>query len=124
MLLYRVNTPFRPITGHIDKNVVPASSILHSYFLDIFQYFDWYHHLKFAGKSKNKDDKPLLKASSDTTDYLYITEYKDTKEYPYKTEEVQLCVISCVAFEYFMERGHLYFCHEWTDRTFYRKSAG
>lgn len=30
--------------------------------VDIFQYFDWYHHLKFAGKSKNKDDKPLLKA--------------------------------------------------------------
>lgn len=40
--------------------------------VDIFQYFDWYHHLKFAGKSNNKDDKPLLKASRDTTDYLYI----------------------------------------------------
>lgn len=52
--------------------------------VDIFQYFDWYHHLKFAGKSKNKDDKPLLKASRDTTDYLYITEYKDTKEHLYQ----------------------------------------
>ena len=52
--------------------------------VDVFQYFDWYHYSKYAGKSKNKDDKPLLKASRVTTDYLYITEYEDAKEHLYQ----------------------------------------
>lgn len=60
------------------------SSFGYSNKVDIFQYFDWYHHLKFAGKSKNKDDKPLFKASRVTTDYLYITEYEDAKEHLYQ----------------------------------------
>ena len=67
--------------------------------VDIFQYFDWYHHLKFAGKSKNKDDKPLLKASSDTTDYLYITEYKDTKEHLYQV----FCTFKNIHNDYYWE---------------------
>ena len=67
--------------------------------VDIFQYFDWYHHLKFAGKSKNKDDKPLLKASRDTTDYLYITEYKDTKEYLYQV----FCTFKNIHNDYYWE---------------------
>ena len=65
----------------------------------IFQYFDWYHHLKFAGKSKNKDDKPLLKASRDTTDYLYITEYKDTKEHLYQV----FCTFKNIHNDYYWE---------------------
>lgn len=67
--------------------------------VDIFQYFDWYHHLKFAGKSKNKDDKPLLKASRDTTDYLYITEYKDTKEHLYQV----FCTFKNIHNDYYWE---------------------
>lgn len=67
--------------------------------VDIFQYFDWYHHLKFAGKSKNKDDKPLLKASRDTTDYLYITEYKDTKEHLYQV----FCTFKNINNDYYWE---------------------
>lgn len=67
--------------------------------VDIFQYFDWYHHLKFAGKSKNKDDKPLLKASMDTTDYLYITEYKDTKEHLYQV----FCTFKNIHNDYYWE---------------------
>lgn len=67
--------------------------------VDIFQYFDWYHHLKFAGKSKNKDDKPLLKASRDTTDYLYITEYKDTKERLYQV----FCTFKNIHNDYYWE---------------------
>ena len=67
--------------------------------VDIFQYFDWYHHLKFAGKSKNKDDKPLLKASKDTTDYLYITEYKDTKEHLYQV----FCTFKNIHNDYYWE---------------------
>lgn len=67
--------------------------------VDIFQYFDWYHHLKFAGKSKNKDDKPLLKASRDTTDCLYITEYKDTKEHLYQV----FCTFKNIHNDYYWE---------------------
>ena len=67
--------------------------------VDIFQYFDWYHHLKFAGKSKNKDDKPLLKASRDITDYLYITEYKDTKEHLYQV----FCTFKNIHNDYYWE---------------------
>lgn len=67
--------------------------------VDIFQYFDWYHHLKFVGKSKNKDDKPLLKASRDTTDYLYITEYKDTKEHLYQV----FCTFKNIHNDYYWE---------------------
>lgn len=67
--------------------------------VDIFQYFDWYHHLKFAGKSNNKDDKPLLKASRDTTDYLYITEYKDTKEHLYQV----FCTFKNIHNDYYWE---------------------
>ena len=67
--------------------------------VDIFQYFDWYHHLKFAGKSNNKDDKPLLKASMDTTDYLYITEYKDTKEHLYQV----FCTFKNIHNDYYWE---------------------
>ena len=67
--------------------------------VDIFQYFDWYHHLKFSGKSKNKDDKPLLKASRDTTDYLYITEYKDTKEHLYQV----FCTFKNIHNDYYWE---------------------
>lgn len=67
--------------------------------VDIFQYFDWYHHLKFAGKSKNKYDKPLLKASMDTTDYLYITEYKDTKEHLYQV----FCTFKNIHNDYYWE---------------------
>ena len=67
--------------------------------VDIFQYFDWYHHLKFAGNSKNKDDKPLLKASRDTTDYLYITEYKDTKEHLYQV----FCTFKNIHNDYYWE---------------------
>lgn len=67
--------------------------------VNIFQYFDWYHHLKFAGKSKNKDDKPLLKASRDTTDYLYITEYKDTKEHLYQV----FCTFKNIHNDYYWE---------------------
>lgn len=67
--------------------------------VDIFQYFDWYHHLKFAGKSKNKDDKPLLKASRDTTDYLYITEYKYTKEHLYQV----FCTFKNIHNDYYWE---------------------
>lgn len=67
--------------------------------VDIFQYFDWYHHLKFAGKSKNKDDKPLLKASRDTTDYLYITEYKDAKEHLYQV----FCTFKNIHNDYYWE---------------------
>ena len=67
--------------------------------VDIFQYFDWYHHLKFAGKSKNKDDKPFLKASRDTTDYLYITEYKDTKEHLYQV----FCTFKNIHNDYYWE---------------------
>lgn len=67
--------------------------------VDIFQYFDWYHHLKFAGKSKNKYDKPLLKASRDTTDYLYITEYKDTKEHLYQV----FCTFKNIHNDYYWE---------------------
>lgn len=67
--------------------------------VDIFQYFDWYHHLKFAGKSNNKDDKPLLKASKDTTDYLYITEYKDTKEHLYQV----FCTFKNIHNDYYWE---------------------
>ena len=67
--------------------------------VDIFQYFDWYHHLKFAGKSKNKDDKPLLKASRDTTDYLYITEYKGTKEHLYQV----FCTFKNIHNDYYWE---------------------
>lgn len=67
--------------------------------VDIFQYFDWYHHLKFAGKSKNKDDKPLFKASRDTTDYLYITEYKDTKEHLYQV----FCTFKNIHNDYYWE---------------------
>lgn len=67
--------------------------------VDIFQYFDWYHHLKFAGKSKNKDDKPLLKASRDTTDYLYITEYKDAKEHLYQV----FCTFKNINNDYYWE---------------------
>lgn len=65
----------------------------------IFQYFDWYHHLKFAGKSNNKDDKPLFKASRDTTDYLYITEYKDTKEHLYQV----FCTFKNIHNDYYWE---------------------
>ena len=67
--------------------------------VDIFQYFDWYHHLKFSGKSNNKDDKPLLKASRDTTDYLYITEYKDTKEHLYQV----FCTFKNIHNDYYWE---------------------
>ena len=67
--------------------------------VDIFQYFDWYHHLKFAGKSNNKDDKPLLKASRDTTDYLYITEYKGTKEHLYQV----FCTFKNIHNDYYWE---------------------
>ena len=67
--------------------------------VDIFQYFDWYHHLKFAGKSNNKDDKPLLKASRDTTDYLYITEYKDIKEHLYQV----FCTFKNIHNDYYWE---------------------
>ena len=67
--------------------------------VDIFQYFDLYHHLKFAGKSNNKDDKPLLKASRDTTDYLYITEYKDTKEHLYQV----FCTFKNIHNDYYWE---------------------
>lgn len=67
--------------------------------VDIFQYFDWYHHLKFAGKSKNKDDKPLFKASRVTTDYLYITEYKDTKEHLYQV----FCTFKNIHNDYYWE---------------------
>ena len=67
--------------------------------VDIFQYFDWYHHLKFVGKSKNKYDKPLLKASRDTTDYLYITEYKDTKEHLYQV----FCTFKNIHNDYYWE---------------------
>ena len=67
--------------------------------VDIFQYFDWYHHLKFAGKSNNKDDKPLIKASRDTTDYLYITEYKDTKEHLYQV----FCTFKNIHNDYYWE---------------------
>lgn len=67
--------------------------------VDIFQYFDWYHHLKFAGKSKNKDDKPLLKASRDTTDYLYITEFEDTKEHLYQV----FCTFKNINNDYYWE---------------------
>lgn len=67
--------------------------------VDIFQYFDWYHHLKFAGKSNNKDDKPLLKASRDTTDYLYITEYKDAKEHLYQV----FCTFKNIHNDYYWE---------------------
>lgn len=67
--------------------------------VDIFQYFDWYHHLKFAGKSKNKDDKPLLKASRDTTDYLYITEFEDTKEHLYQV----FCTFKNIHNDYYWE---------------------
>ena len=67
--------------------------------VDIFQYFDWYHHLKFAGKSNNKDDKPLIKASMDTTDYLYITEYKDTKEHLYQV----FCTFKNIHNDYYWE---------------------
>lgn len=67
--------------------------------VDIFQYFDWYHHLKFAGKSNNKYDKPLLKASRDTTDYLYITEYKDTKEHLYQV----FCTFKNIHNDYYWE---------------------
>ena len=67
--------------------------------VDIFQYFDWYHHLKFAGKSKNKYDKPLLKASMDTTDYLYITKYKDTKEHLYQV----FCTFKNIHNDYYWE---------------------
>lgn len=67
--------------------------------VDIFQYFDWYHHLKFAGESNNKDDKPLLKASRDTTDYLYITEYKDTKEHLYQV----FCTFKNIHNDYYWE---------------------
>ena len=67
--------------------------------VDIFQYFDWYYHLKFAGKSKNKDDKPLLKASRDTTDYLYITEYKDAKEHLYQV----FCTFKNIYNDYYWE---------------------
>lgn len=67
--------------------------------VDIFQYFDWYHHLKFAGKSNNKDDKPLLKASKDTTDYLYITEYKDTREHLYQI----FCTFKNIHNDYYWE---------------------
>lgn len=67
--------------------------------VDIFQYFDWYHHLKFAGKSKNKDDKPLLKASRDTTDYLYITEFEDTKENLYQV----FCTFKNIHNDYYWE---------------------
>lgn len=67
--------------------------------VDIFQYFDWYHHLKFTGKSNNKDDKPLLKASRDTTDYLYITEYKDTKEHLYQV----FCTFKNIHNDYYWE---------------------
>lgn len=75
------------------------SSSEYSNNVDIFQYFDWYHHLKFAGKSKNKDDKPLLKASMDTTDYLYITEYKDTKEHLYQV----FCTFKNIHNDYYWE---------------------
>lgn len=67
--------------------------------VDIFQYFDLYHHLKFAGKSKNKDDKPLLKASRDTTDYIYITEYKDSKEHLYQV----FCTFKNIHNDYYWE---------------------
>ena len=67
--------------------------------VDIFQYFDWYHHLKFAGKSNNKDDKPLLKASRDTTDYLYITEFEDTKEHLYQV----FCTFKNIHNDYYWE---------------------
>ena len=67
--------------------------------VDIFQYFDWYHYSKFAGKSNNKDDKPLLKASRDTTDYLYITEYKDTKEHLYQV----FCTFKNIHNDYYWE---------------------
>lgn len=67
--------------------------------VDIFQYFDWYHHLKFAGKSKNKDDKPLLKASRDTTDYLYITEFEDAKEHLYQV----FCTFKNIHNDYYWE---------------------
>ena len=67
--------------------------------VDIFQYFDWYHHLKFAGKSNNKDDKPLIKASKDTTDYLYIIEYKDTKEHLYQV----FCTFKNIHNDYYWE---------------------
>lgn len=67
--------------------------------VDIFQYFDLYHHLKFAGKSKNKDDKPLLKASMDTINYLYITEYKDTKEHLYQV----FCTFKNIHNDYYWE---------------------
>ena len=75
------------------------SSFGYSNKVDIFQYFDWYHHLKFAGKSKNKDDKPLLKASRDITDYLYITEYKDTKEHLYQV----FCTFKNIHNDYYWE---------------------
>lgn len=75
------------------------SSYRYSNKVDIFQYFDWYHHLKFAGKSNNKDDKPLLKASRDTTDYLYITEYKDTKEHLYQV----FCTFKNIHNDYYWE---------------------
>ena len=67
--------------------------------VDIFQYFDWYHHLKFAGKSNNKDDKPLLKASKDTTDYLYITEFEDAKEHLYQV----FCTFKNIHNDYYWE---------------------
>lgn len=67
--------------------------------VDVFQYFDWYYYSKYAGKSKNKDDKPLLKASRDTTDYLYITEYKDTKEHIYQV----FCTFKNIHNDYYWE---------------------
>lgn len=75
------------------------SSSEYSNKVDIFQYFDWYHHLKFAGKSKNKDDKPLLKASRDTTDYLYITEFEDAKEHLYQV----FCTFKNINNDYYWE---------------------
>ena len=90
------------LSADIDMNEFRSkirSSSGYSNKVDIFQYFDWYHHLKFAGKSNNKDDKPLLKASRDTTDYLYITEYKDTKEHLYQV----FCTFKNIHNDYYWE---------------------